>query len=314
MNNPKVSVIIPVYNSERFIAQAIESALTQTYKNLEVIVVNDGSTDNSYEKIKPYLSSIKYISQENKGVSAARNTGIKNSEGELIAFLDSDDIWLSEKLDLQRDYLRSNPDVGLVHSNILYINKNGNLIPSNTDFATDASGMCFKELFKHGNKILTSSVVLRKNCFKKAGYFAENIHYAEDYELWLKVAKHFAIGHINQPLVLYRIHTTNTTQNHQGREEYYRLKIISNVLSEFPDSRKILGKEIVNDRLFELTYTVAKRYFRQKNRLKSLWFFFKTMKINPVKFFSELLLGVLSSSQRKALNWYKYRIVKILRQ
>ncbi len=312
MQNPKVSVIIPVYNAESFIEETLESALAQTYKNIEIIVVNDGSTDGSYKKIKPYLPSIKYISQENKGVSSARNNGIRQSKGELIAFLDSDDVWVPEKLQIQVEYLNENKNTAFVHSNIKYINESSQLISPETDFVPGISGMCFRELFE-GNKIATSTVVIRKDCLERVGYFTENITFAEDYELWLKMAKHFPIGYLDQPLLRYRVHLANATVCNQGNEEYYLLKVILNVLNEYSDARKILGRKLVNERLFELTYAAALNYSRQNNRSESVRHFFRAMRINAVQFFLRYPQDMIPESGKKTIRWYKHRVKEILR-
>ncbi len=306
MNNPKVSVIVPIYNSERFVAQAIESVLAQTYKNFEIVVVNDGSTDRSYEKIKPYLPLIKYIPQENKGVSSARNTGIKNSEGELIAFLDSDDIWLPEKLELQVKYLNDNPHVGLVHSNISYIDENGESYPPNPDFVTDVSGMCFKELFE-GNCIATSTVLVRQACLDKVGLFAEGIPYAEDYELWMKLSIYYPIRHINEYLIKYRVHDANAS-NYNFINAIFELRAIKSILKEFSQTKKIVGKRVVKKRLFNLYSKIAEFQANEGNKLKSIRYSLFTMGISPIKFFSEHLWNLLSPSQKKVLSWYKYKI------
>ncbi|HPP08870.1 MAG TPA: glycosyltransferase family A protein, partial [bacterium] len=118
----KVSVIVPVYNAERFIGETLRSVLCQTYKDIEVIVVDDGSTDHSVEVIKKYNDPrIMLIRQQNRGVSAARNTGIKSSNGKFIALLDHDDLWLAEKIEKQMILFEKNPDVALVYSDISYI-------------------------------------------------------------------------------------------------------------------------------------------------------------------------------------------------
>ena len=112
---PIVSVIIPVYQGDRFLAEAVESVLNQTYTHCEIIVIDDGSTDNSREVLEPYFDKISYVFQENQGVAAARNYGIKIARGELIAFLDQDDFWLPDKLALQVACFEAKPDLGIVH-------------------------------------------------------------------------------------------------------------------------------------------------------------------------------------------------------
>src|SRR5438067_2461064 len=123
-----VSVIMPVYRGERFVAAAIESVLAQTYRSFELLIVNDGSPDASAREIARFLPhrQIKYIEQQNAGVAAARNTGLAHATGELVALLDQDDLWLADKLDRQIAYLDARPDVGLVHTRVQCIDAEGN--------------------------------------------------------------------------------------------------------------------------------------------------------------------------------------------
>ena len=123
---PKVSVIIPAYNCAHYICHAVDSVLAQTFPDFELVVVDDGSTDNTRELLKQYGSQIKYIYQQNKDMTAARNTGINHSSGEYIAFLDSDDIWLANKLERQIVLLDQAPEVGLVYCWHYYIDPAGN--------------------------------------------------------------------------------------------------------------------------------------------------------------------------------------------
>ena len=116
MHKPRISVIIPTYNSAVFLPEAVESVLSQTFLPQEVIVVDDGSTDNTEDVLEPFRRRIHYIRQENQGPAVARNRGIAEAKGDLIAFLDADDVWVPEKTEIQVKVLRENPRIGLVHS------------------------------------------------------------------------------------------------------------------------------------------------------------------------------------------------------
>ncbi|MBW2646296.1 MAG: glycosyltransferase [Deltaproteobacteria bacterium] len=307
-DNPKVSIIIPVYNGERYIAQAIESALTQTYRKFEIIVVNDGSTDNSYEKIKPFLPSVKYIFQENQGVAAARNTAIKNSSGEFIAFLDQDDLWLPEKLELQVDYLLHNPDVGLVHSNMSYINEEGKSIQREFDFPSRIAGRCFGELFIK-NKIAILTVLLRRDCLDKVGLFNVQFSGVDDYDLLLRVSRYYPVWHINQSLAGYRLHGSNTSRDWLGIT-LTRLRIIESLLETYPQIRSELGKKTVSDRLFQLYCEVARQHSHQNKHKAAIEYWKKAISVHPTKFSSylEIIWSAITPNQRRVLNWYKYKI------
>ena len=142
---PLVSVIIPSYNAARYVAEAVASALAQTYQPLEIILINDGSTDDTEEVILPYVGKVRYFYQPNRGLSVTRNRAIALARGELIAFLDADDVWLPEKLARQVDCLTQNPRVGLVHTNYVKLYADtGIRLPRNTPDITD--GRCYTRL------------------------------------------------------------------------------------------------------------------------------------------------------------------------
>ncbi|OEU66617.1 MAG: hypothetical protein BBJ57_02480 [Desulfobacterales bacterium PC51MH44] len=313
-SNPKVSVIIPVYNGESYIAEAIESALTQTYRNFEIIVVNDGSTDSSYEKIKPYLPFVKYIFQENQGVAAARNTAIKYSSGEFIAFLDQDDVWIAEKLELQVDYLLHNPDVGLVHSNMSYINEEGKLIEREFDFPSRIAGRCFGELFIK-NKIAILTVFLRRDCLDRVGLFNVQFSGVDDYDLLLRVSRYYPVGYINQFLAGYRLHGSNTSRDWLAIT-LTRLKIIESLLKKYPKIRSELGKKTVSDRLFQLYCEVAHQYCHQNKHKAAIEYWKKGITEHPAKLglYFEIIWCAITPCQRRVLNWYKHKILKMLRR
>jgi len=218
----RVSIIIPAYNAASFIGDSVRSALTQTYPNKEIVVVDDGSTDDTRAILEEYIKSgqIKYFYQENKGPAAARNLGIKNSSGEFIAFLDADDVWLPEKLKKQIDLFK-NPKVGLVYSDMEFF---GDKFPFKKYSEMTKGfyrGEAMRELIKR-NFIPISSVVLRREVFEMAGYFNEDFKrfpIGEDYELWLRVARVFEVDFIPEAFVRYRIHAG---QMSHGRIKNYR--------------------------------------------------------------------------------------------
>lgn len=219
---PLVSVIIPCYNGEKFIGEAIESVVNQTYKNWELIVVDDGSTDNSEKIINQYFTADKRIQfiqhKKNKGIPSTRNTGIKISNGEYIAFLDQDDLWMKEKLELFiEEFSRYDSKVGIIFSDFKIVFAD-NIISkkykkvnyykiqklSKRDF--------IKKLFM-GNFIKSASqVVLRKECFNKLGLLDEKLHGGDDYDFWLRAAGEFNFKYLDIPLTEYRFHKENTSK------------------------------------------------------------------------------------------------------
>jgi len=213
MNQPSVSVIIPNYNYGRFLSEAIDSVLAQTYSNVEIVVVDDGSSDNSLEILAEYeKKGIKVVRQKNSGVGAARNTGVKNSSGDLIAFLDADDVWLPQKIEKQVERLLSNRDFGLVTCAIREFDAAGNTIYGETH-AKGKEGWCAEDilLFKPVTPGPGSSTLIWRELFEKAGGFDERkeMHPLEDWEFLYRAARISQIAFVPEALVEYRNHGTN---------------------------------------------------------------------------------------------------------
>ncbi len=194
----QISVIIPVYNREGFISRAINSVLNQTYKVDEIIVVDDGSDDNTLEILKNFGYKIRVIVQKNSGVSSARNRGIKNSSFDWITFLDSDDEWHKDKIKEQVEFHKNNQDILLSHTQELWI-RNGKKINQKSHHKK-FSGFCFEENLDFCH-IAPSSVMMRKDLFEKIGYFDEDLVVCEDYDLWLRVLRKYPIGLVEKELV-----------------------------------------------------------------------------------------------------------------
>jgi len=192
-----ISVIIPTFNRASFLEGAINSILNQTYQKFEIIIVDDGSTDNTKDILKKF-PKIRYFYQKNSGVSVARNLGIKKSKYDYIAFLDSDDEWREEKLKLQVQFLKDNPKISIIHTNETWL-RNGKEIKKKR-YQSKPFGFCFLENLDFC-KIGTSTVLIKKSLLKEVGYFDENLKICEDYDLWLRISKIYEIGYINLELI-----------------------------------------------------------------------------------------------------------------
>jgi len=209
-----VSVVIPAYNSSSFLVEAIDSALDQTYPVCEIIVVDDGSTDNTTHVLREYIQQgkIVYVHKKNGGPAAARNLGIARSKGEFIALLDADDIWLPEKLKRQMR-LFQNEHIALVYSDMEFFGaatKYKSCFEAGNPFRGDVAKMLI-----NGNFIPTSSVVIRKSVFVEVGGFNEDTHFfaVEDYHLWLRVAARYGFDFSDSILVRYRVHGAQISRN-----------------------------------------------------------------------------------------------------
>ncbi|MFT8322302.1 MAG: glycosyltransferase [Bacillus sp. (in: firmicutes)] len=208
--NMKISVIIPVYNSQNTIMDAIESVVSQKREQirLEIIIINDGSVDSSQEVIVPYIEKysdkeihIIYQYQENKGVSAARNAGLRLATGDYIAFLDSDDIWIEGKLKKQLELFQEDKSLGIVYgqyiNRVIYTDKKVERFVLKHFYEGDI----YIPLLK-GNFIATSSMIMTREVFHSVGFFDEELTLAEDYDYWLRIAKKFKGKYSKEPLLI----------------------------------------------------------------------------------------------------------------
>jgi glycosyltransferase involved in cell wall biosynthesis len=217
---PLVSVIIPTYNMARFVSEAVRSVLEQTYPKYEVIVVDDGSTDATKDELDKFGDQIRYLHQDNRGPSAARNLGIKIARGEYICFLDSDDLWLPNKLIVQHDFMERNHDIDFVFSD--HEEFNAEKIVLRSFFAEKVfrveitSQIPVQEAFRKlviENFISTPTVMVRKVCFEKVGLFDESLSSVEDRDMWLRIAAYFRIACLPVIVCRRRIHESNISRD-----------------------------------------------------------------------------------------------------
>ena len=192
-------MIIPTFNREPFLKRAINSVLNQTYKEFDLIIIDDGSTDSTAELIRPCNKRLKYIYQENKGPAGARNRGVKESKAEFICFLDSDDWWDKDKLAIQLKAMRENPEYLISHTQEIWY-KNGQLLnqkPKHRKY----SGFIFDKCLPIC-AVGMSTIMAKREIFDEVGFFNEGLPCCEDYDLWLKVSAKFPFLLVDKPLTL----------------------------------------------------------------------------------------------------------------
>lgn len=230
-----VSVILPTYNRANLVTDAVQSVIRQTYPNFDLIIIDDGSTDNTREILAPFLadSRVRYIQKENGGAASARNLGLELAKGSFIAFIDSDDIWADDKLEVQMEIFDRLPNISLVFSDFSSTNRTGefefshiktyfgvfndyhlkyedvffNVMNTGTTSNKTAYKVYYGNVYQtmlFGNMILTSTWVSRRQVFESAGNFDLQYSTLEDYDLLLKITKLFAVAFIDHPLVTYR--------------------------------------------------------------------------------------------------------------
>ena len=210
-----VSVIVPCFNGEKYLAEAIQSALDQTYRPIEIIVVDDASTDRSAEIAASFGPPVRVIRNErNMERSWSRNRAVRESAGEWLAFLDADDLWLPEKLERQIAFAANNPDCGMVFSKACCFSDAGGVRRSLDVMGGKHSGERLDRLLVRMNFIPILTVLLRRRCFDAVEGFDDSTRWVqgcEDYDLWLQVANRFPVGFVDEVIALYRIHPGQTT-------------------------------------------------------------------------------------------------------
>lgn len=201
----KVSVVIPNYNYGRYLRQAIQSALDQTLKPHEIIVVDDGSTDNSQEVLLSFGDAIVSISQENAGVAAARNKGAEIATGDLLAFLDADDYWHPEKLEKQVQKFSSDPEIGFVHCGLTNVDESGSRLD---DHLVGEEGWVADQLLRFQPVVIANTIVVKRELLMKVGRYDTNrdLHPSEDWDLCYRLSRETKLGFVPEPLHFYRHH------------------------------------------------------------------------------------------------------------
>jgi glycosyltransferase involved in cell wall biosynthesis len=232
LNEPLVSVVIATYNMSEYLPLAVRSALDQTYQNIEVLIVDDGSTDDTRKVVQPLLDDprVRYLFQENKGQAAAKNHGIRESRGDYVAFLDADDMWAPEKLQLQIPLFLRTESVGVVYSRVLYIDESGKelRVADNELFRGRVSGPLLIRNF-----IGFGTSVVRRECFDRLGVLKEHVRMGIDYDLWLRFSTRYEFDYVDCPLLHYRVWAGQMSNNCRGR--YLNgIEIMKAFLREFP--------------------------------------------------------------------------------
>jgi glycosyltransferase involved in cell wall biosynthesis len=277
-----VSVIIPTYNRALIIKDAIQSVINQTYTDYEIIVVDDGSTDNTsnvINDIRNHSGKVRYIHQENKGRSAARNSGIRAARGNYVAFLDSDDIFLPEKLSVQVMTLENNLDFGMAYSPALIMDKYGNMSEDINQRKEKLAGWIYPELlFIKKNIITIPSVIVRKQILNEIGGFDETMHICEDLDLWRRIARYHQVFQMKEPVAIIR-HTINESLDLLGyldaRTSYYH-----KAFADDPGLKKTLQKRLFSEMFY---YYGVLATTNKRNRL-SHQLFVRSMKNNILQF------------------------------
>lgn len=316
---PTVSVVIPAYNRAPFIAAAVQSVLDQTFQDREIIVVDDGSTDQTQSMLLPFLEKIRYIGTEHHGPSHARNTGMKAATGKYIAFLDSDDLYLPHKLEAQVSFLESHPDVGMVCTEASAFNENGifeerhlrtahtiyrrrglsyhDIFPVRGEFAVEGmketipyySGNIFKFVLM-GPLVFSPTILFQRKILDQIGYQNEAYWMGEEYEFVVRICKRYPAAFLDIPAYLIRYHSHQISL---VRQERTRKKILTELESEKTLLQAVLdwgysdkeyyakNQEWLNPRVSELYHCIGEKWFDLGDSKKARESFKKGLSFNP---------------------------------
>ncbi len=235
---PLISVIIPMFNAEQTVGETIESVLSQTWSDFELIIVNDGSTDDSLALIQQLDDPrIQIISQANAGASASRNRGLAAATGDFIAFLDADDLWTADKLEAQLQALQSDPEAAVAYSWNQFIDISGNMLCRGRQIRV--SGDAYKKLLVMNFIENGSNPLIRRRALVKVGGFDESLQSSQDRDLYLRLAKHFRFVTVPHYQVLYRMTPGSITSN-LSRQEQQALAFIDRAFADAPDTLQYL--------------------------------------------------------------------------
>lgn len=293
MNRPssqlRVSVVIPAFNAEATIAEAIASVTAQQHKAVEVVVVDDGSTDLTLERARAASNSIIAIRQDNLGPAAARNSGLRAASGEVVAFLDADDVWLPGKLDAQLRLLESDPELGAVYSSWLVWQPGtpSPPVPPSDDLANievdeAESGWLYTRLLQDCI-VFTSSLCVRRSVIERVGEFDPTLKRGQDYDYWLRMSRVCRISKLRRPFVLYRVAGSNIVRRYP--RENYVVRVLEQNWARFgpsnPDGSDEYPRSSLDRRLASEWFNFAAYHAQQRNWLLAREAFGRSLRYMP---------------------------------
>ena len=230
MKKPLISIVLPVLNGEKYLSLAVNSVIAQTYKNWELIIVDNGSFDNTPHIIAEYIKKdprIKGINCNKKGIVPALNTGLSHCSGPLIARIDADDIWLPEKLEIQEKAVNNDSSLALLGTSVEIINDKGKILADRKAFnnGKPLGYKAVKQLLGRKNLFCHSSILIRKEVIDTLGGYSDRFLHSEDYHLWLKVTNQFKVEILKQKLVKFRYHQNSISRKYARDQQKNSLKL-----------------------------------------------------------------------------------------
>jgi len=289
MKNPKVTVLMSVYNGEKYLREAVDSILGQTFKDFEFLIINDGSTDKTGEILKSYNDPrIKIINNEkNIGLTKSLNTGLRLARGEYIARQDADDISLPTRLEKELKFLEQNSNVALVGTDYLFINEKGKVF----HVVRCLNGRRkLKEKLLEGNQFGHGSVMMRKECIHRVGTYREEFRFAQDYDFYLRLVEVYDVANISEPLYKWRINISSVSVTKKVLQDRYALLAI-----ELAKQRKRFGKDKLQSLSKEdvdkfLDQLIEEKELQNKRNISEGYFFWGRVLFNGKGYKSALKL------------------------
>ncbi len=266
--NKKISIITPSFNQSKFIERTIQSIINQNYPNTEYIIIDGGSTDESVEVIKKYEKNIHYwISEQDNGQTHAINKGLKKCTGDIIAYINSDDVYLPKAFEIVNSFFVNNPEYAMIYGNLKVIDEKNNILKTKQELNFDYIMGC---LIGFGSIIPQPTVFFKREVLDKTGLFNENYNFAMDAEYWYRVAQSFKLRHIQCELAAFRLHTESKTNIHQKENTDKYANETLNLIKQSYESIPLL-----NIMPFRYSYPVRKLYHMKriiKKILKGCYF------------------------------------------
>ncbi|MBD2693188.1 glycosyltransferase [Anabaena catenula] len=286
-----ISVIIPVYNGEKTIRETLESVLNQSFSLIEVIIINDGSTDATLEIIQSISDSrLQVFSYPNSGIAVSRNRGIAKASGEYIAFIDADDLWKPDKLKFQVNTLEQNSEAAVAYSWCDHIDESSRFLRSGSRFT--ANGDVYSKLLVANFLENGSNPLIRADALASIGGFEASLSPAEDWDLWLRLARQYHFVVIPYPQVLYRISSTSLSSNIL-KMEVVSLQIIKCAFSQAPESLQHLSKYSIGNLYKYLLYKILEKPSEKNTPIICLRFLWNIVKNDSSILFSKLFVKIL---------------------
>lgn len=307
MASPVVSIIIPTYNCALYIAETITSVLNQSFKDIELIVVDDGSTDATRDIVASFGQPVRLVTQANAGVCVARNRGISEAAGKYICLMDHDDYWFPHKLARQVSILEQQPETGVVYSSFILWHRDESTgqFPSpdsfdlNTyldDTVPEFSGWIYHQ-FLIDCWMLTSTAMFRAEIFDQCGLFDESLPYSEDWDLWLRISRSYPFVQLRRPTTLYRQHAQQG--NRLARDIDYRTRLLQDAVKKWglcSQDGRCVTRHAFNKQLATYHSSFALGHLRAGNRKLAITALLKSwttypINIKPLAYLSAAFMG-----------------------